>query len=110
MKKTFIFLVLLTFCATGAFATDLNARLASTSLSAGVEGQYFCNNTAADDGTAFVIATANKQGTKVYSTANFVSDIYFKAFAGDKYESSDLPSSWDTFDSSAYSTDWDYKD
>jgi len=110
MKKTLIFLVLLTFSATAAFAaTDLNDRLSSTSLSSGVSGVYFCNNTTATDGTAFAIATAHSQGTKVYSTGNFVSDIYFKDFAGDKYASSDLPSSWSTWDSSAYDTSWKTK-
>ena len=110
MKKTLIFLALLTFSASAAFgATSLGDRLSSTSLSNGVEGVYFCNNTTTDDGTAFAIATAHKQGTKVYSTGNFVSDIYFQDFNGDKYASSDLPSSWSTWDSSAYDTSWKTK-
>lgn len=113
MKKTVIFLLLLMFCASGAFAAELADVLASTNLSAGVSGKYFSNSSSStsEDATAFFIETANAQGTKVYSTANFVSDIYFHDFDGDTFVSNtDLtttkPSS---FDSSIYSSGWDKK-
>ena len=93
------------FCASGAFATDLSTVLASTTLSHGVHGVYFANNVSGDDATAFQIATAHDQGTSAFATANFVSEIYVKKFASDKYASSDLPTEYTAYTSNVYTDD-----
>ena len=111
MKKSIIFLILLTFVAGNAFgaAAKLETKLVSTSLSNGVSGTYFANNAGTNDATAFQISTGHAQGNVVYATGNFVSDIYFKDIAGAKFASTDLLQTELAYSSTAFDTDWKTK-
>lgn len=105
MKKILCLLFVLVFLSFNSFAANLANKLTSTQLSKGVTGTYYSNasGTGNNDATNYVLSTGHKQGSKVYASGNFASEIYTKV-ASDPFVSSDLISSApSTFDSAAFS-------
>ncbi len=106
MKKIVCLVAVLVLFASTSFAAEMYAHLTSTTASSGVSGNYFANNAAGNDATMFQISTGHNQGTQAYATGNFVSDIYMKDNASDKFASTDLLTTELTYSSVAFDTDW----
>ena len=108
MNKIFLsILIVFMMASVSSAVVGLDTVLSDTKLSNNVVGDYSSDatNATSEDGTAYVLSTANKQGNAVFASGSFVSEIYKKPTADpDKYASGDLMGSNDTFDSSIFDT------
>ncbi len=88
MKKILYLVILCSLVPTLLFAAadDLPAHLtANQKLSNGVSGSYSVDGTQ----TNYFISTGHEQGSKVYASGNFVSEIFYKDLTA-AFASSDL--------------------